>query len=718
MGEPLGGAVGQEVAAGDDEEQDRRSEGEAGEGRGAEASDDRRVDQDVERFDGQRAEGGDGEGDDAAVDGAVEERHVPEGNRCASRRPSLAEASGHRRPCRRANRCSIMGAWAGATPRCRGPSWSGGCPTAARRAVAVAGTPAATARPGRRKRQPYEPPSSARRAGRGALRRAALPLQLLFLDGASHPEELAEEAARLGLEALALTDHDGFYGVVRFAEAARAVGLPTVFGAELTLGAPPSGRQNRPWPDPRRASHLLVLADGPQGYARLARAISRAQMAGEKGAPRFTPRRAGRPAGTADHWWVLTGCRKGAVPAALVGRRPGRRGPRAGRAWSSVFGRDRVAVELWDHGDPLDSARNDALAELAVRAGRRRASPPTTSTTPRPARRRWPPPWPRCGPGAASTSSTPGCRPPPAPTCARGPSRPAASPATRVWWSAAAELGPGLRLRPARSSRPSLPPFPCPDGPRRDGLPAPARRARAPRVATARGRRTERSERQGLGQIDHELDVIEQLGFPGYFLVVWDIVEFCRRADIYCQGRGSAANSAVCYALGITNADAVTLGLLFERFLSPERDGPPDIDIDIESDRREEVIQYVYERYGREHTAQVANVITYRAKSAVRDMAKALGYATGQQDAWTQAGRRAGAGSRSPPRQPDHDIPAPVLDLAARGRGLPPPPRHPLRRHGDLRPARSSRCARSSGPAWRTAACCSGTRTTAPPSAW
>ena len=126
--------------------------------------------------------------------------------------------------------------------------------------------------------------------------------------------------------------------------------------------------------------------------------------------------------------------------------------------------------------------------------------------------------------------------------------------------------------------------------------------------------------------------------------MVWDIVEFCRATDIYCQGRGSAANCAVCYALGITKADAVTLGLLFERFLSPERDGPPDIDLDIESGRREEAIQYVYERYGRDHTAQVANVITYRAKSAVRDMAKALGYAAGPAGRLVQAGRRAGAG--------------------------------------------------------------------------
>src|SRR4029077_15761106 len=128
-------------------------------------------------------------------------------------------------------------------------------------------------------------------------------------------------------------------------------------------------------------------------------------------------------------------------------------------------------------------------------------------------------------------------------------------------------------------------------------------------------------------QLDHELDVIETLGFPGYFLTVWDIVEFCRRENILCQGRGSAANSAVCYVLGVTNADAVSLGLLFERFLSPERDGPPDIDIDIESERREEAIQYVYERYGRDKAAQVANVITYRPRSAIRDVAKALGYA-------------------------------------------------------------------------------------------
>ena len=152
--------------------------------------------------------------------------------------------------------------------------------------------------------------------------------------------------------------------------------------------------------------------------------------------------------------------------------------------------------------------------------------------------------------------------------------------------------------------------------------------------------------------------------------MVWDLVRFCGEVGIFCQGRGSAANSAVCYALGVTNADAVSLGLLFERFLSPERDGPPDIDIDIESDRREEVIQYLYGKHGRHHTAQVANVITYRAKSAVRDMAKALGHAPGQQDAWSKRVDGWGTVGTTRAEQERHgpaagDIPAPVLELAA-----------------------------------------------------
>ena len=130
--------------------------------------------------------------------------------------------------------------------------------------------------------------------------------------------------------------------------------------------------------------------------------------------------------------------------------------------------------------------------------------------------------------------------------------------------------------------------------------------------------------------------MIEQLGFPGYFLIVEEITNFCRSEGIWCQGRGSAANSAVCYALGITAVDAVKHHMLFERFLSPGRSGPPDIDVDIESGRRELVIQHVYERYGRTRAAQVANAITYRPRSAIRDTARAFGYDQGQADQWAK----------------------------------------------------------------------------------
>jgi len=128
-----------------------------------------------------------------------------------------------------------------------------------------------------------------------------------------------------------------------------------------------------------------------------------------------------------------------------------------------------------------------------------------------------------------------------------------------------------------------------------------------------------------VSQLEKELEVIEALDYPGYFLTMWEIVEFCRARGILCQGRGSAANSAVCYCLGITAIDPVSMGLLFERFISRERAEPPDIDLDIQHDRREEVIQRVYEKYGRGHAAMVANVIRYRSRSAVRDVGKALG---------------------------------------------------------------------------------------------
>ncbi len=225
---------------------------------------------------------------------------------------------------------------------------------------------------------------------------------------------------------------------------------------------------------------------------------------------------------------------------------------------------------------------------------------------------------------------------------------------------------------------PNLPPFPTPAGhTEMTWLTHLAQQGARHRY----GPRHSPSHPRAYAQIDYELDMINQLGFPGYFLVVWDIVRFCNEAGIYCQGRGSAANSAVCYALGITKADAVGLGLLFERFLSPERDGPPDIDVDIESGRREEVIQYVYRRYGRSQAAQVANVITYRPRSAVRDMGKALGASQGQVDAWSKCidawapcrppRTVAAARGRAAQAATGGGIPGPVLALARETQDFP-----------------------------------------------
>jgi error-prone DNA polymerase len=220
----------------------------------------------------------------------------------------------------------------------------------------------------------------------------------------------------------------------------------------------------------------------------------------------------------------------------------------------------------------------------------------------------------------------------------------------------AGELAFGLHL-----IAPQLPPFDVPEGHTESSW---------LRELTARGATdrygTPQSHPKAYEQIEHELDVIDTLGFPGYFLVVEDIVRYCRDNNILCQGRGSAANSAVCYALGITAVDPVGNDLLFERFLSPARDGPPDIDIDIESDLREEAIQYVYRRYGRQNAAQVANVITYRGKSSVRDMARALGYSVGQQDAWSKQVHRYDAAKAN-----EHDIPDDVVDLANQINGMP-----------------------------------------------
>jgi error-prone DNA polymerase len=471
-----------------------------------------------------------------------------------------------------------------------------------------------------------------------------------FLDGASHPEELAAEAVRLGLAALALTDHNGLYGVVRFAEAARAFGLPTVFGAELTITGAGVSHPRTGMPDPD-GTHLVVLARDPEGYARLSRVIAEAHLdGGEKGRPIITLDNLAERHG--GHWQVLTGCRKGALATALTTGGPAA----AARVLDQLigrFGRDHLAVELWDHGNPIDATRNGALAVLAAQRG---VTPVATNNVHYATPSRFPLATALAAVRARRTlRELEGWLPSSATACLRGE---AEQRRRFTRWPGVVDQAGVIAARCAFDLRlvaPRLPDFPVPTGhTEQTWLIELVRRGATDRYGPRGAERVPGA----WAQLDRELGVIGALGFPGYFLTVWDIVSFCRRQDIFCQGRGSAATSAVCYALGITNVDAVSLGLLFERFLSPARDGPPDIDVDIESGRREEVIQYVYERYGRLHAAQVANVITYRSRSALRDVGKALGHAPEEVDAWSKSV------DRGEPFADRSDLPPLVKDLA------------------------------------------------------
>ncbi len=468
-----------------------------------------------------------------------------------------------------------------------------------------------------------------------------------FLDGASSPEDLVTEAVRLGLHGLALTDHDGLYGIVRLAEAAESYGnLITMYGTELSFDLTAS--QNG-MADPE-GHHLGLIADGVDGYRRLASALTDAHLhpEAEKGRPVHDLENLARH--LSGSCFVLTGCRKGLVRQALS-----RGDEQAARAeldrLSQLFGRDRVLVELTDQGDPGDGPRNDALAALAARHrldvvatnavhyATPQAYPLATAVAAVRSRR--------------SLDDLDGWLPASDQAHLRSGEemqrRFARFPGAVERTVEIADQA-GFRLR---AVSPRLPKQDVPAGHTsmswlRELVESAAAEKFSPMPRAVRER------------LDKELDVIEAKDFPGYFLIVHDIVTFARGEGILCQGRGSAAASLVCYVLGITVIDPIFYRLPFERFLSELREEAPDIDIDFDSGRREEVIQYVYRRYGRRNAAQVANVVTYRPKNAVRDMAKALGHSQGQQDAWSRQVERWGAEISSA----DHDIPAPVIELA------------------------------------------------------
>jgi len=404
-----------------------------------------------------------------------------------------------------------------------------------------------------------------------------------FLRGASHPEELVERAAALGYAALALTDVCSLAGAVRAHLAAKEVGLPLIIGSEVRLDGGP---------------RLVLLAADEAGYANLSQLITRGRRGAEKGS-----------------YHLLREDLADGLPGCLALWIPGRTPEAGDGAWvrDTFAGRAWLAVELFR--EPGEQARLAALRQLGrhldlplVAAGdvhmhvRRRKALQDLVTAIRLGL-----PLEQCGhdlqPNGErhlrSRQRLAGLYPPELLTETLRVAERCRFSLDQLRYEYPAELVP-----PGRTGSTHLRRLTEEGAARRwpDGVPEKVRNL-----------------------IEHELTLIAELNYEPYFLTVHDIVDFARRRDILCQGRGSAANSAVCYCLGITEVDPSRMEMLFERFISKERGEPPDIDVDFEHQRREEVIQYIYQKYGRERAAIAATVISYRPRSAIRDAGKALG---------------------------------------------------------------------------------------------
>ena len=412
-----------------------------------------------------------------------------------------------------------------------------------------------------------------------------------FLEGASHPDELIEEAYRLGLSALAVTDRDGVYGIVRAYVKARELGVRLIVGSQVTV---------------EDESVIIFLAQDRCGYANLCRLLTAGRLRSEKGESAVTWNEIYHHAEGLIALW-------GGDQSLIVGE----------------VAPDEVAGNLRDaFGDRLygmitrHRREDEVVEETRLRERAKRYGFPLVAANEvlyhTPARRplqdvltaiRYGIPVASCGRRLKANAEHSLHSPY---TFAR---LFADDPEAILRTQEIADRC-GFSLAEIRYRYPS------------EHMPDGTTSADWLHHLTFEGAR----ERYGNGipvdvvdQVEKELKIIEALDYPGYFLTMYEIVKFCREKGILCQGRGSAANSAVCYCLGVTAVDPVRMGLLFERFISKERAEPPDIDLDIQHDRREEVIQHVYEKYGRDHAAMVANVIRYRSRSALRDVGKALG---------------------------------------------------------------------------------------------
>lgn len=452
-----------------------------------------------------------------------------------------------------------------------------------------------------------------------------------FLDGAASIDELVQRAAALDMPALALTDHDNVSGAVRFVQACSEAGIKPIIGCELTLEG---------------GHHLTVLAASPKGYANLCRLLTAAHLENERGRPRTSWSNLIRHR---EDLLFLSGCSKGEIPA-LIYRRRYDEAERVTRRYADALGRERFFLELGATELPGQHAVNRALAELAERIGVRtvatgnvhyavREQHPVHDVL-------------RCiAAGVTVDEPHPG-RPfnnqrymiAPEDMHRRFAWHPQALANTVA---VAEQCRPALVLgRPRhprftlRSAHAEHDPHGEHDGYDSPRLPGHGRRENIDADALLH-QLTWAGARRRYGKIPHalrrrieeELAIIRHLAMADYFLVAWDVVEFAKKRGIRSSGRGSAADSVVAYCLGLTNVDAFRRGLSFERFLSVERGEPPDIDIDFEAHRRDEVAAYVYERYGKDRVAAVATYHTYHAKGAIREVGKVLGLPAEEIDA-------------------------------------------------------------------------------------
>ena len=409
------------------------------------------------------------------------------------------------------------------------------------------------------------------------------------------------QAAAMGMDALALTDHDALYGAARFFRAARSAGVHPIIGCELTIGS--SGH------------HLTVLARDLSGYRNLCRLATKA-------ASRAAGRAWGVTAGVQrDDLWrfgdgliVLSGCARGEIPSLLsAGREEDAR--RAAREWRERFGPDGFFIELQDHGLPGQAELNQRLVALAV-----------AEQLP-----------------VVATHNVHYARPEQAPArdaLLRVASNHGAGPVGPM------PRGNGLHLAPAHEMMARFAHIPeavrntvriaemcrvdlAPSGLRLPAFPPgePSPQALLERLAREGAARRFRDPLPAAveARLGHELAIIGRLGLASYFLLLWDAIGWAKKHGIAVgPGRGSAASSLVVYCLGITDVDPLAYGLVFERFLNPDRAAPPDIDIDVCDDRREELLEYVRRRHGEDRVAQIAAFATLAPRAALREMGRAL----------------------------------------------------------------------------------------------